>query len=56
MDGPELLEDFSIRLSQLACDYPEISEIDVNPLLAGPDHGVAVDARATLEPPAAATD
>jgi acetate---CoA ligase (ADP-forming) len=37
------------RISQLGVDFPEISELDVNPLLAFPDRAVAVDARVMLE-------
>jgi acetyl-CoA synthetase (ADP-forming) len=36
------------RISQLAIDFPEIAELDVNPLLAFPDGAVAVDARVLL--------
>jgi succinyl-CoA synthetase beta subunit len=36
------------RLSQLAVDLPEVSELDLNPVLAGPDGAVAVDARVRL--------
>jgi acyl-CoA synthetase (NDP forming) len=36
------------RLSQLAVDLPQVSELDLNPLLAGPDGVVAVDARVRL--------
>ncbi|HEY8646649.1 MAG TPA: acetate--CoA ligase family protein, partial [Gaiellaceae bacterium] len=39
------LADLLHRLSQLAVDLPEISELDLNPVLAGPDSCVAVDAR-----------
>jgi acetyl coenzyme A synthetase (ADP forming)-like protein len=39
------LSDVLLRVSQLAVDHPEISELDVNPLLALPDGVVAVDAR-----------
>ena len=38
------------RISQLALDFPEIAELDVNPLLAFPDRAVAVDARVMLTP------
>jgi acyl-CoA synthetase (NDP forming) len=36
------------RLSQLAVDLPEAAELDLNPVLAGPDGAVAVDARVRL--------
>jgi acetyltransferase len=37
-----------MRLSQLACAHPEIQDIDLNPVFAGP-HGVSVvDARIIL--------
>lgn len=36
------------RVSQLATDYPDIEQIDINPLLVGPDGCVAVDARIKL--------
>ncbi len=39
------LEDVLLRLSRLAGDFPEIAELDVNPLLAFPDRSVAVDGR-----------
>jgi acetyltransferase len=38
-----------IRLSYLAADYPEISELDINPLLVGPHDVVALDARIVLD-------
>jgi acetyl coenzyme A synthetase (ADP forming)-like protein len=33
------------RLGRLAEDFPEVSELDLNPVIAGPDGCVAVDAR-----------
>ena len=36
------------RLSRLAVDHPEVAELDLNPVLAGPDGCVAVDARVRL--------
>lgn len=38
-----------IRLSYLAADYPEIAELDINPLLVTPRDVTALDARATLD-------
>jgi hypothetical protein len=34
-----------MRLGRLAADIPELSELDLNPILAGPDGCVSVDAR-----------
>lgn len=39
-----------IRLSYLVADFPEIRELDINPLLAGPDGVVAMDARIIRSP------
>lgn len=38
------------RLSQLVMDFPAISELDVNPLVALPEGVVAVDLRLTCDP------
>ena len=43
------------RLGRLAEDFPELAELDLNPVLARPEGCVAVDARARLRRPAAAT-
>ncbi len=40
-----------IRLSYLAADYPEIVELDINPLLVTPTDIVALDARIILSKP-----
>jgi acetyl coenzyme A synthetase (ADP forming)-like protein len=42
------LTDLVQRLGRLAEDFPEVSELDLNPVLAGPDGCVAVDARVRL--------
>jgi acetyltransferase len=38
-----------IRISQLVADFPEIRELDVNPLLVTPEGAVALDARIILD-------
>ncbi|MCM4084853.1 bifunctional acetate--CoA ligase family protein/GNAT family N-acetyltransferase [Paractinoplanes hotanensis] len=42
------LEDLLLRIGRLAEDFPEIAELDLNPVLAGPDGVVAVDAKMRL--------
>jgi acetyl coenzyme A synthetase (ADP forming)-like protein len=42
------LEDVLLRISRLAIDFPEITELDVNPLMAMPRGAVAADARVML--------
>lgn len=37
-----------IRMSYLAADYPEITELDINPLLVSPEGVVALDARVVI--------
>jgi hypothetical protein len=41
-------------LSRLAVDLPEVTELDLNPVLAGPDGCVAVDLRVRIGRPAPA--
>lgn len=54
--GPSIdvsaLEQLLVRFSQLVAEQPWIKEIDINPLLASPDHLVALDARIVLHDPA----
>lgn len=38
-----------IKLSYLAADYPEISELDINPLLVTPEDVIALDARIVID-------
>ncbi len=38
-----------IRFSYLVADYPEITELDVNPLLVTPDDVIALDARVVID-------
>ena len=44
------VEDALLRLSALVEDHPEVAELDANPLLAGPDGALIVDARIRLAP------
>jgi len=45
------LTDVLHRLSRLGEDFPEVAELDLNPVIAGPEGCVAVDARVRLRPP-----
>ena len=45
-----LLEEILIRLSQLVTDFPEIAELDINPLILDQDGACAVDCRVLLRP------
>jgi acetyltransferase len=47
----DLLETLLVRFSQLIVDFLDVQEIDINPLLAGPEGLVALDARVLLCPP-----
>lgn len=44
----DAVEDVLLRISQLAVEYPEIAELDVNPLLASAEGAVAADGRILL--------
>ncbi len=44
-----LLEEILVRLSQLMVDFPEIAELDMNPVLLYDNHVVAVDARVRVK-------
>lgn len=45
--------DVLLRVSDLVCEVPEITELDINPLMANPDGVVAVDARIGIARPPA---
>ena len=47
----QALEDVILRTSQLAVDFPEISELDINPVLALETRVMAVDCRVSLGMP-----
>ena len=42
------LEGVLLRVSEMACELPEIDELDINPLVADENGAVALDARVTL--------
>jgi acyl-CoA synthetase (NDP forming) len=48
---PASLADLIHRLSRLGEDLPEVAELDLNPVIAGPERCVAVDARARVRRP-----
>jgi acetyl coenzyme A synthetase (ADP forming)-like protein len=43
------LSDLIVRVSQLVTDFPEISELDLNPVFARPDGVTAVDVRIVVD-------
>jgi acetate---CoA ligase (ADP-forming) len=45
---PDGLIDAIVAVSRLAAEHPEISEIDINPLLVSPERAVALDCLITL--------
>jgi hypothetical protein len=45
---PDGLIDAVVAVSRLAAEHPEISEIDINPLLVSPERAVALDCLITL--------
>lgn len=45
-----------LRVSEMACELPEIREMDINPLIADPDGTVALDARIIIDRPAPGVD
>ncbi|MBM4274949.1 MAG: bifunctional acetate--CoA ligase family protein/GNAT family N-acetyltransferase [Deltaproteobacteria bacterium] len=46
----DLLAEILVRISQLVTDFPEIQELDINPLMLTGGRLVAVDARLVVEP------
>jgi acetate---CoA ligase (ADP-forming) len=52
----EALVEVLHRLSHLADDFPELAELDLNPVIALPDRAVVVDARIRLARPHIHTD
>src|SRR3546814_17303313 len=46
----ESLVDIITGLAALVSDFPQFSEVDLNPVLAGPDGATAVDVRIIVDP------
>src|ERR1700744_1879179 len=44
------LRDVLLRVSRLTDDLPEVTELDLNPVIARPDSAIAVDARIRVAP------
>ena len=44
------LRDVLLRVSRLTDDLPEVTELDLNPVIARPDSAIAVDARIRVTP------
>jgi len=51
----EAVEDLLLRVSHLAEDLPELAELDLNPVIAGPGGCIVVDARVRIAQPPKAT-
>ncbi len=45
----KLIEEILVKFSQLVIDFPEINEIDINPLIVDKTSAVAVDARIVVD-------
>jgi acetyltransferase len=45
----KFVEEILVRFSQLVTDFPEIGEMDINPLIASENSVVAVDARVVID-------
>jgi acyl-CoA synthetase (NDP forming)/GNAT superfamily N-acetyltransferase len=48
----DVLADIAVRVGALADAHPAIAELDLNPVMAGPDGAPVVDARVRVAPPA----
>ena len=49
------LTDVLQRVSEIACELPEVQELDINPLLVDEKGVIAVDARVVVAPPSTST-
>jgi len=50
VDGAAL-QDVVLRVSEMACEIPELAELDINPLVADEDGVLALDARVVVRAP-----
>jgi acetyltransferase len=50
-----VLTDVLQRISEIACELPEVQELEINPLLVDEDGVIAVDARIVVAPPRTST-
>jgi len=48
----EALADIAVRVGALADAHPAIAELDLNPVMVGPEGAPVVDARVRVTPPA----
>lgn len=46
----KLLEELMVRFSQLIVDFPQLKEVDINPLLIDDKQAIALDARVVIDP------
>jgi acetyltransferase len=49
----DALEQVLLRVSEMVCEFPQLREMDINPLIVDESGAVAVDARIVLQPVAA---
>ncbi|MBX5327355.1 MAG: bifunctional acetate--CoA ligase family protein/GNAT family N-acetyltransferase [Candidatus Bathyarchaeia archaeon] len=49
LPNARVLEEILVKFSQIVIDYPEIKEIDINPLIFDGTNAVAVDARIAID-------
>jgi len=52
----KMLTDTLQRVSEIACELPEVRELDINPLLVDQDGVIAVDARIVVQAPETSTE
>ncbi|HEV6967267.1 bifunctional acetate--CoA ligase family protein/GNAT family N-acetyltransferase [Roseateles sp.] len=46
----EALERVLLRVSEMVCEFPQLREMDINPLIVDENGAIAVDARVVLQP------